>query len=171
MDSVPQGHWLYKDENAHFGNLLWVRKLRVTRLPPIPKNDSEDSKVTKSQKLKIPDSAKPTQQENLKLLEPQQQKVQISVPSAVGKPIAKCCVKNCKVDASNKLLPFPSQLPQKELFAKAVLNTPSVNFREMNFRHICTRHFRREDLVNGTAYKPNAVPTLYLNHETGKFLI
>lgn len=164
MDSVPKGHWLYKDENAHFGNSLWVRKLRVTRLPPISKNDSEDSKVTKSQKSRIPDSGKDTQQENLKLLEPQQKK----------SPIAKCCVKNCKVDASNgTLLTFPQQLPQKELFAETVLNKPSVSSREINMfcGHICTRHFRREDLVNGTAYKPNAVPTLYLNHETGKFLI
>lgn len=107
MDSVPQGHWLYKDENAHLDNSLWVRKLRVTRLPPISKNDSEDSKVTKSQKSRIPDSGKDTQQENLKLLEPQQKKSQISVLSAARKP----------------------------------------------------------------AYKPNAVPTLYLNHKTGKFLI
>lgn len=163
MESVPQAHWLYKDENANGTNLLWVRKLKRTRVSSTPKNKS-DPNVTKPQKSQIPDPARDLPQKKPK-----------TPYLSLVKP--KCCVKSCKVDATNgTLLNFPpsTQLSQSELFVKAILNKPSPSFREIqmfHFRHICTRHFRPEDLVDGTTYKANAVPTLFLYHETGKFLI
>lgn len=169
MESVPKAYRLYKDKNANDNNILWVRKLKLTRGQSTSETTSKDPTVTPTKNPQEENSKPP---DATKLIE--KEKTQIP-DQPLHKSIAKCCVKNCEVNASNgKLLNFPSlnASSQRELFVKAVLNKPSVSLSELqmfNYCHICTRHFKPEYLGANNMYKSNAVPTLFLNHEIGKF--
>lgn len=83
--------------------------------------------------------------------------------------VYKCCVRGCKISATNGLHSFPANKSIAQKWIEAIKNNELINLLNENklarsFRRVCKNHFKKSDFVQNSNGQliPNSVPSLFL---------